>query len=92
MAEVNYMASTSKADEFQEPSVVIIDPKSDNSSTVSSEEIEQLKSDDQNTHPNRPSGEIFVVNKKIGSIGNVNISSLFSSSLKIDVNQWFDLN
>ncbi len=95
MAEVNYMASTSKADEFQEPSVVIIDPKSDNSSTVSSEEIEPLKSDDQNTHPNRPSGEIFVVNKIFGSIesiGNVNISSLFSSSLKIDVNQWFDLN
>jgi hypothetical protein len=60
MAEVNYMASTSKADEFQEPSVVIIDPNSDKSSTVSSEEIEPLKSNDQSTHPNRPSGKIFV--------------------------------
>jgi hypothetical protein len=65
MDEVNYMASTSKADEFQEPSVIIIDPKPGNSSIASSEEIELLKSDDQKTHPNRPSGKIFVCCQQI---------------------------
>jgi hypothetical protein len=65
MAEVNYMASTSRADEFQEPSVVIIDSKSDKSSITSSEETESLKSNDQKTHPNRPSGKIFVCCQQI---------------------------
>jgi hypothetical protein len=65
MAEVNYMASTSKADEFQEPSVVIIDPKFGNSSITSSEEMEPLKSNDRKTHPNRPSGKIFVYCQQI---------------------------
>ncbi len=54
MTEVNYMASTSKNDELQEPSVEIVSPKSKRSSIDLNEDKIPLK---QTEHSNRPSGK-----------------------------------
>ena len=64
MAEVNYIASTSKAEEPLEASVKIIEPKVKKNS-ISSEGKNALKKLDKSIdseYLNRPSGELFFTN------------------------------